>query len=58
MFAVKGNEIFIFANGSVRKVPRYNMQLCEKENEESEIIDEEKQKGGSVILMNKTLGKI
>ena len=25
VFAVKGNEIFIFANGSVRKVPRCNV---------------------------------
>ena len=29
VFAVKGNHIFIFANGSVRKVPRCNVQICE-----------------------------
>ena len=45
---MKGKKIFIFANGSVRKVPRCNVHLCEKDNEEIEIKEEEKQKGGSV----------
>ena len=34
VFAFKG--IFIFANGSVRKVPRCNVQICTRENEEVE----------------------
>ena len=29
VFAVKGRDLFIFANGGVRKVPRCNIQLCE-----------------------------
>ena len=32
VFATNGNDIFIFANGNVRKVPRCNIQLCEKED--------------------------
>ena len=33
IFAVKGNSIFIFANGSIRKIPRCNVKLHErKEN--------------------------
>ena len=38
VFASQGNDVFIFANGSVRKVPRCNIQLCENEmnTEESE----------------------
>ena len=31
----KGKDIFIFANGNVRKVPRCNVQLCKSEEEES-----------------------
>ena len=41
VFAVKGRDIFIFANGSVRKVPRCNVQLCETEDDDSEEKDEE-----------------
>ena len=33
VFAMNGNDIFVFANGNVRKVPRCNVQLCEKEME-------------------------
>ena len=33
VFAKNGNDIFVFANGNVRKVPRCNIQLCEKEME-------------------------
>ncbi len=29
MFAVNGGDVFIFANGNIRKVPRYNVQLSE-----------------------------
>ena len=36
VFATKNKDIFIFANGNVRKVPRCNVQLCESEEEESE----------------------
>ena len=46
MFAVKGKDIFIFANGNVRKVPRCNEKLCESEEEESknEVCQESKNK--------------
>ena len=37
--AVNGKDIFVFANGSVKKVPRCNIQLCEAEDDEN---DEEK----------------
>ena len=30
VFATNGGNIFIFANGNIRKVPRCNVQLCEK----------------------------
>ena len=33
MFAVNGGDIFIFANGNLRKVPRCNVQLSEKKEE-------------------------
>ena len=33
MFAVNGGDIFIFANGNLRKVPRCNAQLSEKKEE-------------------------
>ena len=29
MFATNGNDIFIFANGNIRKVLRCNAQLCD-----------------------------
>ena len=35
VFAVKGKDVFIFANGNVRKVSRCNVQLCKSEEEES-----------------------
>ena len=34
--AVKGREVFVFANGNVKKVPRCNVQLCEAEDDENE----------------------
>ena len=34
VFAVKGKDVFIFANGNVRKVPRCNVQLCKSEEDE------------------------
>ena len=33
VFASNGNDIFIFVNGNIRKVPWYNVQLCYKEVE-------------------------
>ena len=30
VFPVNGRDIFIFANGNLRKVPRCNVQLSEK----------------------------
>merc|ERR1712120_79875 len=33
VFAVNGRDIFIFANGNLRKVPRCNVQLSEKMEE-------------------------
>ena len=39
VFAARGNDVSIFANCSVRKIPRCNVQLCEAE--ESELKNEE-----------------
>ena len=36
--------MFIFANGNVRKVQRYNVQLCESEEEESKTEEYEESK--------------
>ena len=33
VFACNGNDVFIFANGNIRKVPRCNVQLCDKDVE-------------------------
>ena len=30
MFLVNGGDVFIFANGNIRKVPRCNVQLCDR----------------------------
>ena len=62
VFAVKGNEVFIFANGSVRKVPRCNVQLCktevtESESEESKEENVEEQKGVSVRFEEQSFGE-
>ena len=46
VFAVKGNDVFIFTNGSVRKVLRCNVQICETDINESE--EEKKQKEDKV----------
>ena len=40
VFAVKGIDIFIFANSGIKKVPRCNIQLCEPEDDDN---DEEKE---------------
>ena len=42
VFAVKGRDIFIFANGGIKKVPRCNIQLCEPEDDENAEEKEEK----------------
>ena len=34
VFAIKGIDVFVFANGNIRKIPRCNVQLCEKFEEE------------------------
>ena len=31
VFAVKGKDVSIYDNGNLRKIPRYNVQLCESE---------------------------
>ena len=36
IFAIKGNSVFLFANGSMRKIPRCNVKLCKKREEESD----------------------
>ena len=56
VFAIKGIDMFILANGIVRKVPRCNMQICERENEDDEGKREEKQKGGSVKFDDQQFG--
>ena len=33
VFAVKGGDVFIFANGNIRKIPRCNVQLSKKYEE-------------------------
>ena len=40
VFAVNRRDVFVFANGSVRKVPRCNVQFCEEEMTENEKDDE------------------
>ena len=40
IFSIQGNSVFLFANGSIRKVPRCNIQLCESENE-PELVEKE-----------------
>ena len=30
VFTVNGGDVFIFANGNIRKIPRCNIQLCDK----------------------------
>ena len=31
MFSIQGKSIFLFSNGSIRKIPRCNVQLCQPE---------------------------
>ena len=50
--AVKGRDIFIFANGGIKKVPRCNIQLCESEDEE---IEEDKEDSEEVKKAKKTV---
>ena len=40
VFATNGNNIFIFANGNIRKVLRCNVQFCENR------VENDKDKGG------------
>ena len=48
--AVKGREVFVFATGNVKKVPRCNVQLCEVENDENEEEEVEVSKEKKIIL--------
>ena len=40
IFTVKGNSIFLFANGSIRKIPRCNIKLHKKKEEDYKKIDD------------------
>ena len=44
VFAVKGRDIFVFANGSIKKVPRCNILLCEMEDDDNAEEKEEESK--------------
>ena len=46
MFPVQRNSVFLFANGSMRKIPRCNVQLCSSEEEEEQS-DSDKDKESS-----------
>ena len=39
IFAVKGNSVFLFANGNMKKIPRCNVKLCGRK--EVEFVEEE-----------------
>ena len=39
VFAVKGNSVFLFTNGNMKKIPRCNVKLCGRK--EVEFVDEE-----------------
>lgn len=43
VFSVKGNSIFLFANGSMCKVPRCRIQLWRGTGDNEEVADQEKQ---------------
>lgn len=60
VFVAKGNDVFIFANGSVRTIPRCNDQLCEAEKSElkNEEPNVEAEKEGKVRFEEQNLGKI
>ena len=45
VFAVNGKDVLVFANSSLRKVPRCNVQLCEEEMIEGENNDKKDIKG-------------
>ena len=53
VFAIRGRDIFIFANGSVRKVSRCNIKLCEAKNTEEEKV-EEKEKLRKRVALNRS----
>merc|ERR1712030_230998 len=46
VFSVQKNSIFLFANGSMKKVPRCNVQLCNYEGESGEQQLTEKDESG------------
>ena len=49
VFAVQSSSVFIFANGSLRKIPRCNVQLLRKKDE---IEDEQPQTRGEDLIKN------
>ena len=47
VFAINGRDVFVLANGSVRKVPRCNVQICEEELMEDEGADIKTRRGNT-----------
>ena len=45
IFAIKGNAVFLFANGSMRKIPRCNVKLYRKKEDVNVILDGDQVKG-------------
>ena len=56
VFKAKGSDVLIFANGSVRKVLKCNIQLCEVELEENE--NEKLRKYEETVSEEKTMGSV
>ena len=48
IFAVKGNSIFVFTNGSIRKIPWSNVKLHRKEEEENNNFEDPKKEESEV----------
>ena len=53
VFAVNGGDVFIFANGNIRKVSRCNIQLCDRVVE----IDEEEKNNTRVRFEEQDSGE-
>ena len=57
MFSVQGNSVFLFANGSMRKVPRCNIQLCDQEYDVSKsFVEGGTQDKRSVVFEEESFG--
>ena len=52
MFAVQKSSIFIFANGSIRKVPRCNVQFLRSEDAKETVLIDNNQKSGLPAKVN------